>query len=78
MQLRLFTKETQDIWVREGYDSVKITASDQLSVNNDPEPFFLLEPYNNKIDQGDQNIVQNIASDTVEEIIVHKTGRYYQ
>jgi len=78
MQLRLFTKETQDIWVREGYDSVKITASDQLSVNSDREPFFLLEPYNDKIDQDDQNIVQNIASDTVEEIIVHKTGRYYQ
>jgi hypothetical protein len=78
MQLRLFTKEMQNEWVREGFDSVKITASDQLSVNNDPEPFFLLEPYNNTIDQGDQNIVQNIASDAVEEIILHKTGRYYQ
>ncbi|HTM65726.1 MAG TPA: hypothetical protein VL093_05375 [Flavipsychrobacter sp.] len=78
MQLRLFTKETQNEWVQEGFDSVKITASDRLSVNNDTNPFFLLEPYNNTIDQGDENIVQNIASDTVEEIILHKTGRHYQ
>lgn len=78
MKLRLFTKETQQEWIQEGFDSVKITASNHLTVNNDPEAFFLLEPYNNTIDIGDGDTVQNIGSETIQEIIENKTGRYYQ
>jgi len=78
MKLRLFTKDVQSEWISQGYDSVKITASDHLSVNDEPEPFFLLEPYNNIIDTGDGDIVQNIGASVVEDIIENKTGRYYQ
>lgn len=78
MKLHLFTKEVQDEWIREGYDSVKITASNNLSNNNEPEPYFLLEPYNNETDTGDGDMVQLIVSPTVEKIVHAKTGKYYQ
>jgi len=78
MKLSVFTKETMDEWVSQGYDSVKITASDHLSVNDEPGPFFLLEPYNNIIDTGGGDMVQNIGSAMVTDIIRNRTGRFYQ
>jgi hypothetical protein len=78
MKLQIFTKDVRDEWISQGYDSVKIIASDRLSVNDEPDPFFLLEPYSKEIDIGDESIVQNIGSPTVEEIILKQTGRYYR
>jgi len=79
MKLRTFDAATRELWIKEGYSSVKITASEHLSVNEvEPEPFFLLEPYNSIIDVGDGDLVQNIAAPAIEEIIEKGNGRYYQ
>ena len=78
MKLNLFTGEVRQQWIEHGYDSVKITASGNLSINEEPGPFFLIEPYNGLIDTGGGDLVQNIGSETVEEIIANGTGRYFQ
>jgi len=80
MKLRLFSEETRQEWIEAGHNKVKITGAEHLSVNDlADEKFVLLEPWADLPDSlADGDLAEQITSPIVDDIIQHKSGRFYQ
>ena len=78
MKLQPFTGDTLQQWRETGYNFVKLTPSDEMSVNNLPgEPFTLLEPYLNDDEALESDNVVALGAPEIEQVIREGSGRYY-